>query len=201
VSTLPHTWTDDADNTLTITARPGPRLVTRTTIPTEDDQDVIEHVASVTAPKGADAVEMASAVLAAAGDTGHEVARTDEIDAYRARSARGFELTCEVRRLRQERDAAFEKGARSMRDLAAQEVLIDTHRVPMAISEAIAALPLLPDDPARTPLTADTDALCADQCPRGHAHSCARSPKHYGPHRDVKQKGTENCSWAGDHPL
>jgi len=119
------------------------------------------------APKGPDAVALARAILAVAGDTEHEVARTDEIDAYRARSARGFELTCEVRRLRQERDAALEKGARSMRDLAAQEVLIDTHRVPMAISEAIAALPLRPntDRPDLVDLPAEDLVEPGDEVP------------------------------------
>ncbi|WP_017585506.1 hypothetical protein [Nocardiopsis ganjiahuensis] len=38
-------------------------------------------------------------------------------------------------------------------------------------------------------------ALCAARCPNGHEHTCARSPKHCGPHRDVKQKGHESCSW------
>lgn len=87
--------------------------------------------------------------VAAAGDTGHLVVSTEENDAVRAR---GFELTSEVRQLlqqrkdlRRERDAAFEDGARSMRERAAQEVVFETHRVPMAISEAISALPLLPD--------------------------------------------------------
>lgn len=71
--TLPHTYTDEADHTLKVTVFPGPRLVTKTILPTEDEQGVIEHVASVTAPKGADAVALAKAVLEAAGDTGHVV--------------------------------------------------------------------------------------------------------------------------------
>jgi hypothetical protein len=37
-------------------------------------------------------------------------------------------------------------------------------------------------------------ALCGTACP-DHPHTCARSPQHYGHHRDVKQKGTETCSW------
>ncbi|MEU5853982.1 hypothetical protein ABZ799_01520 [Nocardiopsis dassonvillei] len=40
--------------------------------------------------------------------------------------------------------------------------------------------------------------LCAARCPRGHDHTCARSPKHCGFHRDVKQKGDESCSWTDD---
>jgi len=126
-----HTYVDEADNTLIVTDRPGPRLVTKTLIPTEDDQAVIEHVASVTAPKGDAAVALARAVLAAAGDAGHTVT-----------SWREYHLA-----LRNAR----EEGARSMRDRAAQEVLIDTHRVPMAVSEAISALPLLSDEPAARP--------------------------------------------------
>lgn len=37
-------------------------------------------------------------------------------------------------------------------------------------------------------------ALCGTACP-DHPHTCARSPQHYGDHRDVKQKGNETCSW------
>lgn len=37
-------------------------------------------------------------------------------------------------------------------------------------------------------------ARCATPCPR-HDHRCDRSPSHCGPCRDVKQKGTETCSW------
>jgi len=87
---------------------------------------------------GPDAVALARAVLTDAGDTGHRVVSEEHIKDLEA--------------------AAAYVAARSMRERAAQEVLIDTHRVPMAISEAISALPLLPDEPARTPLTADTDA-------------------------------------------
>lgn len=36
--------------------------------------------------------------------------------------------------------------------------------------------------------------LCGAACP-DHPHTCARSPKHTSDHRDVKQKGTETCSW------
>lgn len=41
-----------------------------------------------------------------------------------------------------------------------------------------------------------TPTLCAAQCPHGHDHTCARSPKHFGPHRDMKQKGEEGCAWT-----
>jgi len=126
-----HTYVDEADNTLTITDRPGPRLVTKMLLPTDDEQGAVEHVASVTAPKGPDAVEMACAVLAAAGDTGFEVVSSKEL--------------AQLRRERSLRDSACLEAVRAFRDLAAQEVLIDTHRAPMAISEAIAALPLIPD--------------------------------------------------------
>lgn len=124
--TLPHTYTDEADHTLKVTDFPGPRLVTKTTLPTEDEQGVVEHVASVTAPKGADAVALARAVLEAAGDTGHRVVSEEHIKDLEA--------------------AAGYVAARSMRERAAQEVLFQPGtRVPMAISEAISALPLLPD--------------------------------------------------------
>ena len=39
-------------------------------------------------------------------------------------------------------------------------------------------------------------ALCSARCPHGHDHTCARSPQHFGPHRNVKQKGHESCSWT-----
>ena len=177
MSTLPHTYTDPRTGSEIFVYRGG-FLDTK-----GRDGDAV--IIGLDSPDRA--VELACAILAAAGDTGFEVVSSEEL--------------AQLRRERSLRDSACLEAVRAFRDLAAQEVLIDTHRAPMAISEAIAALPLLPDEPARTPLTADTDALCADQCPRGHSHSCARSPKHYGPHRDVKQKGTENCSWAGDRPL
>jgi len=135
---VPHTYVDDADNTLTITARPGPRLVTRTTIPTEDDQDVIEHVASVTAPKGADAVELARAILAAAGDTGHMVV-----------SIQDSERTIRIRE---------SIAAETMRDRAAETAYHDLSTENAEMADAIRALPLLPAETAREPLTADTDA-------------------------------------------
>ena len=52
--------------------------------------------------------------------------------------------------------------------------------------------PLEPVEPAA--------ALCGARCPLGHTHTCARSPKHLGPHRDVQQKGDESCSWSDTDP-
>lgn len=117
-----HTYTDEADHTLKVTALPGPRLVTKTLLPTEDEQGVIEHVASVTAPKGADAVALAKAVLEAAGDTGCEVISTEELAQLRRESI----------------------AADQMRDRIAD--LLETHGMTDALAEEIDRLPLLPDE-------------------------------------------------------
>ena len=37
-------------------------------------------------------------------------------------------------------------------------------------------------------------AVCGDVSPNME-YRCARSPGHTWPHRDMKQKGTETCSW------
>jgi len=47
------------------------------------------------------------------------------------------------------------------------------------------------EDPLSEPAPRTT---CGDPCPR-HEHACARSVGHGWPHRDVKQKGHERCSW------
>lgn len=127
---LPYTYTDSQGARLTI------------------DGDLI-YVAidgigstGVDTPTGEDAVAMARAVLAAAGDTGHEVVSIEDY-------ARAW-------------DAAIEAAARSMRERAAQEVLFQSGtRAPMAISEAIDALPLLPDT------TEDTDSTVHVATPEG----------------------------------
>lgn len=151
--TLPHTYTDEADHTLKVTALPGPRLVTKTLLPTEDEQGAIEHVASVTAPKGEDAVALAKAVLEAAGDTGCEVISARD-------SARAIRIRESI-------------AADQMRDRIAD--LLETHGVTDALAEEIDRLPLTPDSDDtevrhitdavgrvlrtdRVPLTADTDA-------------------------------------------
>jgi len=91
-------------------------------------------------------------------------------------------------------EAAAGSAAESMRDRAVAAVqgfdLCDCDHTP-----AIRALPLLPDGDTAEAQDDPTPALCGTPCPRGHDHSCARSPKHCGPHRDVKQKGDESCSW------
>ncbi|MFC9089020.1 hypothetical protein [Nocardiopsis dassonvillei] len=58
----------------------------------------------------------------------------------------------------------------------------------------------LPDVTGECPTCTPPAPLCADPCPHGHDHTCARSPKHCGPHRDVKQKGDESCSWLVAEP-
>lgn len=91
---------------------------------------------SVTTPTGEDAVAVARAVLAAAGDTGHEV----------------VEVALVSRTLR----SAEEEGARSMRERA-----IEALGSPQYAAAAIRALPLLPDSEGDR-LSADIDQLQTD---------------------------------------
>lgn len=95
--------------------------------------------AAVYAPTGADAVALARAVLAAAGDTGHVVLSRSEID----------EFLVTGRKI----------GARSMRERAATTVELygEWSRLETP-ADRIRALPLFPDVPRPAPLTADTDA-------------------------------------------
>ncbi|MFJ9558238.1 hypothetical protein ACIRPH_30910 [Nocardiopsis sp. NPDC101807] len=95
-------------------------------------------------PIGPDAVALARAILAAAGNTGHRVISTEELQRLVVHRAE-------------------QKGARSMRERAAEvsDAWSEGHGVADTsdyIGAAIRALPLLPEEPARTPLTADNDA-------------------------------------------
>lgn len=117
----------------------------------------------------ADPVTQASAVLTAAGDTGHMVV-----------SIQDSERTIRIRE---------SIAAETMREQAAEAI---EDYFPGFDAEIIRNLPLLPDETAPAP------SLCAAPCPRGHDHTCARSPQHCGFHRDVKQKGDESCSWIED---
>lgn len=130
------------------------------------------------------------AVLAA-GDTGHLVVSTEENDAVRAR---GFELTSEVRQLlqqrkdlRRERDAAFEDGARSMRERVAIAATDNTND-DYDIRRQIRALPLfsegdttedqdaqLPDDTAPAP---DMWARLKSEIPRLYGRDRAEDLPH-----------------------
>ena len=153
------------------------------------------------APTGEEAVKLARAVLAAAGDTGHRVISEASLDSMI--------------------DAFAKDAAKSMRSRA-YEAAYNAPGTPHKPTEAIRGLPLLPGEPDTDSEATNSGAggvsheeavhllrradpappsLCAAPCPRGHTHACARSPKHCGPHRDVKQKGTESCSWSEGEPL
>lgn len=80
MNTLPYTYTDDAGDTLTITAGPGARIVVKMSIPDDDEQGVTEHVASVVGPKGEDAAHLAH-VLLTVGEMGdHMVIARAQVD-------------------------------------------------------------------------------------------------------------------------
>lgn len=125
---LPYTYTDAA--TLTIDNTTGTWQIS-----VWDDSEG----ASINAPTGPDAVALARAVLAAAGDTGHVVVEEAQV-------ARQFKAEAAI-------------AARSMRERAARVAEINrTGRTEIAM--AIRALPLVSDAPrpAAAPLTADNDA-------------------------------------------
>lgn len=270
---LPYTYTDSGEDTLAVTKDPsGNRVIT-----VREAFGGKKHKATVYAPTGEAAVALARAVLSAAGDTGHEVISAEELgriiaDAKQETRRQLDEAHSEIRQLlqqrsdlRKERGGAFEKGARSMRERAAEiaETPGEWSRLETS-ADRIRALSLIPSDgdtveaqgdlteearvaldavrdgrqypspsaareltqaglirwnprraryeavevahsgcsqaaseqPSETP--SEQPALCAVPCPRGHDHACARSPKHCGPHRDVKQKGEESCSWTDE---
>ncbi|GAA0972584.1 hypothetical protein Q7689_00145 [Nocardiopsis tropica] len=136
---LPHTYTDDDGDAL----RVGHGTYTA--------YDALSgHSVGITAPTGQNAVELARAILAAAGDTGHVVV-----------SIQGSERTIRIRE---------SIAAETMRERAAETAYHDLSTENAEMADAIRKLPLLPDGvaalrnaaaihaEARTPLTADTDA-------------------------------------------
>lgn len=168
---LPHTYADPdfhrlhvADGLITITTPAMPS-------------------AAVDYPKGSDAVALARAILAAAGDTGHEVVSaedlarlTSERDAAHRESLDRAGTLGQTLRLRDDdqrtirtlrrhladlrvRVRGVEAVAESMRERAAQVCEGNPWDHGEDTSDKIRALPLFPDAPrpARTPLTADTD--------------------------------------------
>ncbi|MFL1444027.1 hypothetical protein [Nocardiopsis protaetiae] len=117
-------------------------------------------------PVGPDAVALARAILAAAGDTGREVVSADEIDAYRARAARGFELTCEVRKLTEERDelkalAPRWESLRAMANAAARPDL--TGVAGAAAAQAAQSMRERAVDAARSAVVVDRELSLTEQ--------------------------------------
>jgi hypothetical protein len=65
----------------------------------------------------------------------------------------------------------------------------------MFVAAARTAVPELVAEVRRARAAASAArSTCGLPCPR-HEHACARSPRHCGPCRDVKQKGSETCAW------
>lgn len=153
---LPYTYTDSGKDTLAVTKDPsGNRVITvRETLGSKT------HQASVYTPTGAEAVKLARAVLAAAGDTGCEVVSIDDY-------ARAWA-------------AAIESAARSMRDRAAEAIVSEEQRYQDTLAhdptsahlngritglhrarEIVSAQPLLPDgeDTFDSPAATDADTF------------------------------------------
>lgn len=116
-------------------------------------------------PQGQDAVDVARAVLAAAGLRGHEVmSQTELLDQMRVGG-----------------DIAAEEGARSMRDRGA-EWLVDNDFAWEA--EQLRALPLLPDED-----TDDENPLCLAMSPTPDTHvpyECEGAAGHEGEHHALR---------------